>query len=211
MMPYIFQHVLGARKTTPICRCRRSIHPPWLLLPVVLLVGAGFLGSGRGVKSRRSRSRSDAVGALEAVFVTGTIGSEEDAPGLVGFLLVILVVLVSWARSGWRGGSARRGRTPGAPAGAARRHAERAALDGVNGVKKVLTATGRTPGVADRFRFVAGDCVRCCAVASPDDQRKRADPFRLGSALLLDRVPCRIRNAGALVMGAAVCVPPRAS
>lgn len=46
---------------------------------LVLLIGAESLVSGRRVKSRRSRSRSDAVGALEAAGVSGTIGGEEDA------------------------------------------------------------------------------------------------------------------------------------
>lgn len=64
-----------------------------------------------------------------AVLVTGMIGGEEDALGLVGFLLVVLVV-PSPAR-GPAGAAGRPGEAarPACRAGAARRHAERAAHD----------------------------------------------------------------------------------
>ena len=53
-----------------------------LLIVFVFLVGARSVGSGCRVNDRRSRSRSDAVGGIEAVVASWTIGDEEDGCAL---------------------------------------------------------------------------------------------------------------------------------
>ena len=72
----------------------------------------------------------------------------------------------------------------------------------LEGVKKVLTATGRTgrtgrtPDAPDRFRVVAVDCFGCYVVDSAGANAREPPPGRWESALLLNRVPCRIKEAG---------------
>jgi hypothetical protein len=57
-------------------------QPTQHLVPAISPIGAESLGSRRRVNGRRSRSRSDAAGAVDAVFVTWTLECRGDGPQL---------------------------------------------------------------------------------------------------------------------------------